>query len=242
MWWEVIDHKENAGIGFYEKHHGGNSGSIMRSESMRSGRGGIQLFRRGWSDEAVRLNCTTGQQGGGTRNDNLSYSMSMRPGIMLMSCWRSPLVPSLNLLNILKLLNRSSETDWYGLTDQCKVLTMVTSSVPSHEVLKSVQCTKDTNSGQLQLSHGKKHCPHMWCDLRKSFWIRKCDIFSFLFNWSAHLERYMLLKTPPESDQWFQSYEQLEDSQNKAKGICSDFLCYISHNQCSLLLNDSARY
>ena len=27
--------------------------------------------------------------------------------------------------------------------------------------------------------------------------------FSFLFDCSAHLERYMLLKTPLESDQWF---------------------------------------
>ncbi len=29
-----------------------------------------------------------------------------------------------------------------------------------------------------------------------------------------HLKRYILLKTPPESDQWFQNYEQLKDSQN----------------------------
>ncbi len=39
---------------------------------------------------------------------------------------------------------------------------------------------------------------HMWCDLGKSVGTRTCDIFSFLFNWSAHLERYLLLKTPPE--------------------------------------------
>ena len=42
---------------------------------------------------------------------------------------------------------------------------------------------------------------HMWCDLEKSVWNRTCDIFSFLFNWSAYLERYILLETPPELDQ-----------------------------------------
>ncbi len=50
------------------------------------------------------------------------------------------------------------------------------------------------------------------CDLRESVWSWTYDIFSFLFDWNAHLERYILLKTPPESDQWFQSYEQLKDS------------------------------
>ena len=46
---------------------------------------------------------------------------------------------------------------------------------------------------------------NMWCDLGESVGSRTCDIFSFLFDWSAHLKRYILLKTLPESDQWFQS-------------------------------------
>ncbi len=58
---------------------------------------------------------------------------------------------------------------------------------------------------------------YMWCDLAKSVWSRTYDIFSCLFDWSAHLLRYILLQTPPESDQWFQSYEQLTDSQNNRK-------------------------
>ncbi len=58
---------------------------------------------------------------------------------------------------------------------------------------------------------------YMWCDLGKSVWSRTCDIFNFLFDWNAHLERYILLKTPPESDQWFQSYEQLKNSKNNRK-------------------------
>ncbi len=41
--------------------------------------------------------------------------------------------------------------------------------------------------------------------------------FSFLFDWSAHLERYNLLKTSLESVQWFQGYEQLNGSQNNRK-------------------------
>ncbi len=36
--------------------------------------------------------------------------------------------------------------------------------------------------------------------------------FSFLFNWSAHFYLYL-----NELDQWFQSYEQLKDSQNNRK-------------------------
>ncbi len=35
---------------------------------------------------------------------------------------------------------------------------------------------------------------YLWCDLGKSVWSRTCDLFSFLFNWSVHLERYILLK------------------------------------------------
>ena len=47
---------------------------------------------------------------------------------------------------------------------------------------------------------------HMWCHLGKSVWSQTCDFFIFLFDWSAHLEGYILLKPPPELDQWFQSY------------------------------------
>ncbi len=57
----------------------------------------------------------------------------------------------------------------------------------------------------------------MWCDPGKSVWNRICDIFSFLFDWCVHLERYILLKTPPESVQWYQSYEHLKGSQNNRK-------------------------
>ncbi len=80
----------------------------------------------------------------------------------------------------------------------------------------------------------------MWCNLGKSVWSPTCGIFSFLFDWSAHLKRYILLKTPPESHQWFQSYDQLKDSQNNRKQKKCLFLA-ISHNQCSWLLTDSAR-
>ena len=55
------------------------------------------------------------------------------------------------------------------------------------------------------------------------------------------MERYILLKRPPESDQWFQSYEQLEDSQNKRKQKKFIVFLAISHNQCSWLPNDSTR-
>ncbi len=58
---------------------------------------------------------------------------------------------------------------------------------------------------------------YMWCDLLKSVGTRTCDIFSFLFDWSAHLEKYILLKTPLELVQWFQGNEQLKDSQNNRK-------------------------
>ncbi len=83
---------------------------------------------------------------------------------------------------------------------------------------------------------------YMWYDVGKSVLSRTCDIFSFLFDWSSHLERYILLKTPPESDQWFQSYKQLKESQNnrKQKKIFISFLA-ISHNQCFRLSTDSPR-
>ncbi len=58
---------------------------------------------------------------------------------------------------------------------------------------------------------------NLWCNLGKSVWSWTCDIVRLVFDWIAHLERYILLKTPLESDQWFQSYEQLKDSQNNRK-------------------------
>ena len=79
---------------------------------------------------------------------------------------------------------------------------------------------------------------HMWCDLGKSVGTRTCNIFSFLFEWSAHLERYILLKTPPELVQWFQINEQLKDSQNRKR---KEFFFIVLHNQCSHLATDSAR-
>ncbi len=84
---------------------------------------------------------------------------------------------------------------------------------------------------------------HMWCNLR-NVWSLTCDFFSFLFDWSAHLERYILIKkNPPESDQWFQSYEQLKDSQNnsKTKESHSFFWLYLTINAQDFLLTDSTR-
>ncbi len=80
----------------------------------------------------------------------------------------------------------------------------------------------------------------MWCDLGESVGSRTCDIISSLFDWSPHLEMYILLKTLPESDQWFQSYSNwkvLRTIENKRNGFL--FLA-ISHNQCSWLLTDPA--
>ncbi len=72
------------------------------------------------------------------------------------------------------------------------------------------------------------------CDalLGKSVWSQACDIFSFLFDWTAYLKRYILLKTPLESDQWFQSYEQLKYSQNnrKQKKFIPFFWLYLAIN------------
>ncbi len=72
---------------------------------------------------------------------------------------------------------------------------------------------------------------NMWCDLEKSVWSRTCDIFSFLFDWIAHLKRYILMETTPKSDQWFHIYEQFKDSQNnrKQKAFIS-FSGYISQS------------
>ncbi len=50
-----------------------------------------------------------------------------------------------------------------------------------------------------------KQC-NMWYNLRESVGSQTCDIFSLLFDWSPHKERYILLETPHESDLWFQSY------------------------------------
>ena len=50
----------------------------------------------------------------------------------------------------------------------------------------------------------------MWCNLGESVRSRTYDIFSFLFDWSPHLERYILFETPFVSVQWFQGYEQIE--------------------------------
>ena len=44
-----------------------------------------------------------------------------------------------------------------------------------------------------------------------------CDIFSFLFDSSTHEKRYILMKTPPESDQWFQSYSKMKNSHKNRK-------------------------
>ena len=44
------------------------------------------------------------------------------------------------------------------------------------------------------------------------------------------MERYILLKAPSESDQWFQSYEQSKDSQNNRKQRNSFLSLAISHN------------
>ena len=68
-----------------------------------------------------------------------------------------------------------------------------------------------------------------------------CDIFNILFDWGPHLERYILLKTTPESDQWFQSYSNwkiLKTIENKRNAFL--FLA-LSHNRCCRLLTDPAR-
>ena len=63
---------------------------------------------------------------------------------------------------------------------------------------------------------------------------KTCDIFNFLLDWSAHLERYILLKTPPQSDQWFQSYNLLKDTQNNRKQ--QKFISFSGHISQSVLL------
>ncbi len=74
---------------------------------------------------------------------------------------------------------------------------------------------------------------------------RRCDIFCFLFDWSAHLESYILLKTSPESDQYsskvMSNWMILKTTEKKAKER-KKFIpltgLYISQ---SMLLTDFAR-
>ncbi len=79
--------------------------------------------------------------------------------------------------------------------------------------------------------------------LERSVGTRTYDIFCFLFDWSAHLERYILLKTPLESVQWFQGYEQLKCSQNNRKQLYKfiPFLDILFQYQCCRLATDPAR-
>ena len=107
-----------------------------------------------------------------------------------------------------------------------------------------LQLYSDDSTRYLLKQH---YYPYMWWDLRKSVWNRTCNILSFIFDWSTHLERYILLKTPPESDQWLQSYEQLKGSQNnrKQKEICSFYWLYLTINAPNfrlILLDSNMRY
>ncbi len=81
----------------------------------------------------------------------------------------------------------------------------------------------------------------IWCNLGESVGTRTCDIFSFLFDWSAHLEKYILLKSPLELVQWFQGYEQLKVLRTIENNRYSFLFLAISHNQCCRLLTDPAR-
>ena len=66
---------------------------------------------------------------------------------------------------------------------------------------------------------------------RKSVGTRTCDIFSFLFGGTGDLKRHILLKTPIESVQWFQGYEQLKGSLNNRKQLkLISFSGYISQS------------
>ncbi len=78
----------------------------------------------------------------------------------------------------------------------------------------------------------------MWCDLGESVGSRTSYILSFLFDWNSHWERYILLKTPPESDQWFQSYWKILKTIEKKRNVF--FFLVVSHNQCSWLPIDPA--
>ena len=76
---------------------------------------------------------------------------------------------------------------------------------------------------------------NMWCDIGKSVWSRTCNIFSFLLDWNAHQEKYILLKTPNSGSK----LQRLKDSLNNRKRKK-----YIPFSGCisqSMLPTDSAR-
>ncbi len=78
----------------------------------------------------------------------------------------------------------------------------------------------------------------MWCDLGES--VGACDIFSFLFDWSAHKERYILPKTAPESDQLVNTYSNWRILKTIEIERNTFLFLAVSHNQCSWLPIDSA--
>ncbi len=76
---------------------------------------------------------------------------------------------------------------------------------------------------------------NLWCDLGKSVWNWTCDIFSFLCDWSTHLEGTFCWK--PHLNR--SSYEQFQGSQTiKTRQIHNTLA--VSHNQCLRLPTDSA--
>ncbi len=81
-----------------------------------------------------------------------------------------------------------------------------------------------------------KWCDHIsynlskWCNLGKSVWSWTCDISSFLFWLKCLFGEVHFAENPSESDQWFQSYEQLTDSQNNTKEINTFFWLYLTIN------------
>ena len=80
----------------------------------------------------------------------------------------------------------------------------------------------------------------MWCDLGESIRNHTCDIFSFLFDWSPHYERYVLLRTCLNRASG-SKVTAIDDSQiNRNKTNVFLFLS-VSHNQCSKLPTDPAR-
>ena len=87
------------------------------------------------------------------------------------------------------------------------------------------------------------NCVCIWrCDdLGESNGSRTCNIFSFLLDWNAHLERYILLKTPLELVQWFQGYDQLKILRTMEIVEIHLELLAISHNQYCQLPTDPAR-
>ncbi len=72
----------------------------------------------------------------------------------------------------------------------------------------------------------------MWCNLTKSVWNWTCDIFSFLLDWSDHLERYILLKNPTWIGPVVQKLWEIEESskQYKQKEIHSFCKLYLTIN------------